>query len=201
MLGVAGAALAWHSSMLLLCLALNSLRCSLEGWWAACTSRAANVAPAVGKVRPLLQRRHCWTLCLDVGQVVALQRWVLPSPVHNCVAKSTASAAPLVVQGRSDLLGAAGQGLSPTTVGLSLKSASLPVEHVSALGAQADLQRSLTTPARWAVAVLWLQGHVRSCVSGSSPAVACLCILCITFSSACLGIVCICCRSCLECSP
>eukprot|EP00891_Asterochloris_glomerata_P003923 jgi/Astpho2/3923/fgenesh1_pg.00063_%23_4_t len=52
------------------------------------------------------------------------------------------------VQGRSDLFGAGGHGVSPAAVGLSLKSASLPVEHVSALGAQADLHRSLTIPAR-----------------------------------------------------
>lgn len=52
------------------------------------------------------------------------------------------------VQGRSDLFGAGGHGVSPAAVGLSLKSASLPVGHVSALGAQADLHRSLTIPAR-----------------------------------------------------
>ena len=86
--------------------------------------------------------------------MVALQTWVLPTPVHNCVARTTASDAPLLVQGRSDLFGAGGHALSPSVVGLSLKSASLPAGHVSALGAEADLQRRLTTPARWAVAVL-----------------------------------------------
>ena len=89
---------------------------------------------------------------------MALQTGALPSPVHNCVARSAASAAPLLVQDRSDLFGAGGHGMSPTAAGLSLKSASLPAGHVSALGGQAELHRSLTIPARWALAVLWLQG-------------------------------------------
>ncbi len=108
----------------------------------------------MGKVRPLLQRRNCRTLRLFKGQVVALQTGVLPRRVHNCETRPTATFAPLQVQGRSDLFGAGGHGVSPAAVGLSLKSASLPVGHVSALGAQADLHRSLTIPARWALALL-----------------------------------------------
>ena len=54
------------------CLALSSPRCSEEPWSVACTSRAAPLA-GTGRARPLLQQRHCRALCLDGGQVVALQ--------------------------------------------------------------------------------------------------------------------------------